>query len=546
MEDEVDEFSLEDHKDRCRLCLDLFTESDVFYELNEVILLRFGLLTSIELNPDAEEFSSIICATCNRNLSKYIALRDDFIRKQKKLYNFVFGEEFPNVAGIEEKIQEVKDDLLEIFSDPEFLEVENEENEFYEEQIPLESLACEELEIQDSDEHQYEYLISPASKPNFDSSSCLTNDEGRKKIMRPKAWTWTTEMELDLIRYRNKWKREKASDTSVYKKISKKFEAKGYPKILGKSIKYKYEKLVMETDKLQQLQAQAAADPVDSEDDLYIVKEPVRKKQKRKSTNKTYSAWSQEKEVMLLYHISRNKQLQPAISDNQLYKIVIKEMKCEGYSYITEHIIQYHLKKLRQDSARYKHLFMLASKLQARQEEKVVASTAWSKSADDALLTYKKNLDSQTPTLKLSEMWQSVKYHLEFCGHGSFSDRDIRNRFDMLIRNRETDDEMDSLDSEAKAESSNESRDDIKSGTKRRYLYWTEEMKQSLIKHRNDLKKSVPDRELWSNVAKRMESDGFGTFTAQNVMYKYFNLKRQTGKPPTDRSVYSNPDVDED
>lgn len=538
-----EEDDLDDHKDRCRLCLVLFTESDVFYEISDTIIERFGALTSVELQHH-EALSSMICMSCNRNLGKFISLRDDLIRKQQKLYNFVFGKDEANETEIQQESDdnEVEPEFqpeLKLLPDPEYLNedtadmmLETVDNECYEEQSDL------------SDVGEYEYTIIPES-----SRSLVKYENSTKK--RPKAWNWTTEMELDLIRYRRRWKNDETSDNSVFAKISKKFETKGYPKISGKSIKYKYEKLLLDTDHLCKLQSEAFVNPVESGDELNndIINKSTRKSLRTRG-KKTYSVWSQEKEVILLYHLFKIKQHQPAISDNQMLKIVLKEMKCEGFKNITEHIIQYHLKKIRQDNEKHEHLMLMASDLQTQRqtEENLSRVVDWTASADSVLLMHKENLDSKSPALKPSEMWPRIKQQLEFDGHGPFTELDVRNRFNILMRNKLTEIEiMDSIeDSEAKAESSNESKDEHKSGAKRRYLYWTEEMKRSLIRHRNDLKEQVAARELWPMVAQQMEIDGFGTFTPQNVMYKYFNLKRRKVDPSTDQFSDHSSNVDED
>ena len=548
MESEEDELNIEDHKDRCRLCLKLFGESDVSYDMSEIVMERFGTITSIELFKH-EDLSSMICVSCNRNLGKFISFRDDLIRKQQKLYNFVFGkdentneEEFEQFDKIIEDEQPVAEYLYE---DTDII-VEAEQNESQEEQYIVEELVNDDLDKEEvSCESDYEYLVIPESS--------IQNDSGpsSRKILRPKAWNWTNEMELDLIRYRNKWKTEKTSDSSVFVKISKKFETKSYPKISAKSIKYKYEKLLLDPEKLLQLQSQAVSNPVDSDEELNvdIDSEFSRTSLKGFATKKTYSAWNQEKEVILLYHLSKIKHEQPAISDKQMLKILINEMNCEGFNNITEHIIQYHLKKLRQDSKKFEYLLTMAKELQTqREQESSLPTVAWSQSADAALLSYKKNLDNQIPSLKPSEIWQNISLHLELESHGSFTELHIKNRFKELMSNKELQAEMmdTTEDAEAKAESSGESRDEHKSRVKRRYLYWTDEMKESLFKNRNNLKKQVPARELWMSVAKQMEVDGFGKFTPQNVMYKYFNLKRQKLKPTTDDSSHQTSDVDED
>lgn len=357
-------------------------------------------------------------------------------------------------------------------------------------------------------------------------------------------------MEVDLVRYYLKYKKENTSDRSVYAKISKKFESKDYPKISGKSIKYKYEKLLADPEKLNDIRLQAMSPrPVDSDDETSIEteKETI-SDTKREPIKKIYCAWNEEMEVTLLYLVTRIKLQQPAIADNALFRELTKEMKFEGFSNITENIIYYHFKKLKQDEVKHKRLMVKADELKKQRDEAECKPTTdmWSKSADALLLTYKQKLYEETQTLKPSEVWVSLKQQLENNGYGSFSELSIKNRYISLHMCNSDKELLDFTDKLAqKTKELDLIVDEHKRSAKRQYLFWTEEMKQALISHRNDLQKQTSSGELWTTVAKRMKADGFGTFTAHNVKYKYFNLKRNKLKPLNDQIKNENQDIDE-
>lgn len=305
-------------------------------------------------------------------------------------------------------------------------------------------------------------------------------------------------MEVDLIRYRNKFKTEKTSDNAVFMKISRKFAAKGYANISRKSIKYKYEKL--QAGKLQELEVEAAMNVADSEEDV-----EVELSEKKPKVKKTFCTWNEEMEVLMLNLITKLRESHPAISDNALFRKVTSDMQREGHANFTEHIILYHFRKLKQNDEKFQRLM-----------EKSLAfddasSDEWTKPADTAMLHYHDKLKQRFPNLRPMEIYAKVKQQLESAGMGSFSVISVRNRFLSFTHN------LDDSDS-----------DHHNADTKRRnYLYWTEDMKEALIRHRTELKERPGFGDIWENVAKMMREDGFGEFSADNVRYKYFNLKRR-------------------
>lgn len=90
MEEVVTEVTIEDHKDRCRLCLSLIRESDVFYKVSESTKLKFESLTSIKLTTN-HNFSTLVCVDCNRDLNKFSIFREDLIKKQSKIHEIVYS-----------------------------------------------------------------------------------------------------------------------------------------------------------------------------------------------------------------------------------------------------------------------------------------------------------------------------------------------------------------------------------------------------------------------------------------------------------------------
>lgn len=140
MQDESSTVTIKDHLDRCRLCLKIIGESEVFYKINEITKFRFENLTSLEFSLD-QLFSTLICANCNHDLAKYNLFRENLIKKQSTLYEIVYAQEDPTCNNQEvlqredEMVQEVSDDL-------------NENEEILDEEM----LECEQLYVEDGEE----------------------------------------------------------------------------------------------------------------------------------------------------------------------------------------------------------------------------------------------------------------------------------------------------------------------------------------------------------------------------------------------------------
>lgn len=264
-------------------------------------------------------------------------------------------------------------------------------------------------------------------------------------------------MEVDLVKLFERYNSSGMTNNLAFGKISKKFESKGYPRISLKSVKYKYEKLCQDASKMNELKEQAdAASASDNDVEVEISRGQATSKLKGTTSKRTYCSWDQEMEIMLLQLIANIKEEQPAISDNTLWRNVTEEMKHRGYSNLTEHIVVYKFKKLKQDEDKFERL-----------------------------------------SNKVAEL-----NHQEF--------RRSSKRLDLS------------------------SSDD--GSKKRKYLYWTKEMKLRLMSHRQSVRKQSPPGELWKIVAKRMKDEfpGYGSFTAQSMMYKYFNLRRDKTNISTD------------
>lgn len=494
MEDEEVEFDISDHLEKCRLCLTSINESDVFYKTTEKTRENFEKFTNLEFK-FSSDLSSLVCLSCNRDLSRCIAFREKLIRKQTKLYEFVYNDE--NVDGL---VDDEEDVLFE--ANEEEIECGN-TSDYLIEDIPsvMEEADTDGEEIVEIDETFAENCFVETE------DDCIQETTAGKKISRPKAWTWTTQMEIDLLRYRNRYKTEKTSDNFVYAKISKKFQSRESP-ISRKSIKYKYEKLLTEPAKLKELLQQANNDPITESDDELDVEE--RETHRRISARKSYFAWNEDIEVLLISFVLRIKEQNPAISDNALYRKITKEMELQGHSKISEHVIIYHYKKLKQDEEKFERLISLAK---ARQNSAFSSCYQWSDEADAALLKYNEMFHGKTNS---GEIWAKIAQRLTKDGFGCLSASSIKNRFSALCEHK------------------GEETTCGETLEKRNYLHWTNEMKEALIAHRKSLMKRSAPSQLWENVAKQMKADGFGTFTAKNVKYKYFNLKRKVKNKPVE------------
>lgn len=334
-------------------------------------------------------------------------------------------------------------------------------------------------------------------------------------------------MEIDLIRYYSKYKSKDTSSNSAFTKISRKFKQKEYPNISQKSIKYKFEKLRLDPEKLKNLQEAAEMVLMDDSSDI----EPLPSSKKAQAAKKSYCAWVEEMEVLLLFLVIKTKRDQPAIPDNALFRRVTQEMQLQGYEGLTEHIISYHYKKLKRDKEKERNLQKKVQSLETQYKEALLELSSWSQTCDKDLLMHKKFLHEQFPDIKPNELWKKLRQNFELDGCGSYSECCFKTRYVAIM--------LDQGCTENDIADTND-RDNSISGQnrKRNYIYWTEAMKEALINFRNELHKQTPPGELWDTVAQRMNDRGFGKFfnlTGPSVRYKYFNLKRNK---ETEKSFY--------
>lgn len=136
MEHEQTTLNLDDHLERCRLCLNSISESEIFYIISETIKHKFEELTSLELEIDNQKFSSLICVSCHRNLTKFKALRDELVLKQSQLYEVVYGKDDDKN---EEEIEMLEDEETTYLSGSEARSEAEEESCYQEELIRAES-----------------------------------------------------------------------------------------------------------------------------------------------------------------------------------------------------------------------------------------------------------------------------------------------------------------------------------------------------------------------------------------------------------------------
>lgn len=152
MEGSEADLDISDHTERCRLCLTMIGESDICYKVTEKTKERFEVLTSFDLTLD-RIFSSIMCASCNRELSRLWTFRDNLIVVQKKLYDFVFSQD-----NDEQEIQQLEEEAVDD-SDSEMTEYLNEDlsSEIQMDEV-IETIETEEKEIYED----FEYIIAEA------------------------------------------------------------------------------------------------------------------------------------------------------------------------------------------------------------------------------------------------------------------------------------------------------------------------------------------------------------------------------------------------
>ena len=306
-------------------------------------------------------------------------------------------------------------------------------------------------------------------------------------------------MLVDLIKYQKKYKIDKISDNAVYMKISRKFVVKYRQNISRKSIKYKYEKL-QAAGQIKELEREAILSLVESDDEDAELK----KVEKKSLTKKKFSTWNQEMDILLHNLVERLRHESPAMSDNSIFRKVTFYLQKEGFTNLTEHIVLYHYRKLKLNVQKFQRLTELSKEFDEMPCDK------WTKSSESMMMHSYNKFKQRMPNSKPMDLYAKVKNQLKNAGCGNFSEAGIRYQY---LRMFNCEDDRGSTDAN--------------DNQKRNYLYWTEEMKEALLRYHKILKERPGITELWENVAKMMREDGYGDFTSDNVKYKYFNLKRK-------------------
>ncbi|CRL06415.1 CLUMA_CG019612, isoform A [Clunio marinus] len=115
---------LDNHQRCCRFCLKEFDTDDTQIKITPTVMLRFQELTEISLKT-SDEYSNVICESCNTKLRNFNAFRKDLIFKQKCLEGFVEGfvEEslcFDRDTQLPQdvSIKSIKDESLEVKIEP--------------------------------------------------------------------------------------------------------------------------------------------------------------------------------------------------------------------------------------------------------------------------------------------------------------------------------------------------------------------------------------------------------------------------------------------
>jgi hypothetical protein len=80
---------IDDHAKRCRLCLSLISEFDIFYQLSEQLAASFKVLTNLVLDLINKDLSCLICVLCQRNLSRLVYFRNRSIQAYDQLREII-------------------------------------------------------------------------------------------------------------------------------------------------------------------------------------------------------------------------------------------------------------------------------------------------------------------------------------------------------------------------------------------------------------------------------------------------------------------------
>lgn len=93
----------DNHLIKCRCCLREFEAEDTQIKITEIVRMRFQEITQLEVNiglyrrsgytrlpsfklKSGEEFSNVVCESCNKKLRTMHTFRNDIVFKQKQLY----------------------------------------------------------------------------------------------------------------------------------------------------------------------------------------------------------------------------------------------------------------------------------------------------------------------------------------------------------------------------------------------------------------------------------------------------------------------------
>lgn len=158
----------DNHLLKCRCCLREFDAEDTQIKITEIVEIRFQEITQIEVNialhsgvvvhilffqlKSSEQFSNVVCESCNKKLRTMHHFRNDIVFKQKQLY--LITQQTKNTsAEVEIKLepeQEAVDDYpmytLEYLEEDELLNkssVDTAEDEYCEKKVIRKSIkAC--------------------------------------------------------------------------------------------------------------------------------------------------------------------------------------------------------------------------------------------------------------------------------------------------------------------------------------------------------------------------------------------------------------------
>lgn len=151
MDDTEPDININDHTERCRLCLKMIVESEICFKVKESTKERFEILTSgLELSLD-RIFSCLMCESCNSDFTRLWTFREDLIMKQKKLYEIVYSD-----IVEDHQLEEIEPEPEYLIEIPSEIQIDNDENE------NIETLDEEEEVLED-----IEYVVSETVNFNY-------------------------------------------------------------------------------------------------------------------------------------------------------------------------------------------------------------------------------------------------------------------------------------------------------------------------------------------------------------------------------------------